>query len=291
MNVKITMSGLSLALFFAVHSVDAEQAGSDAASKNRRLKPLPAPPGWVLYPAPEADSASLRCAGFSGSAWSVSLVGGNVKINPRSGAPVDEPLPFEIRPKDTAAGLGGDRRVKRVKNGWLIGFDAGEFGGALWWFSANGGKRKKLIKENVLGLVESSAGVLVLVGIAHFRTDKGEVLRARKNRKGDWQVTRLADLGGEPKAFAKESPDSLLVLTNHGLLRVLASGKVERLFTTRYGGLYPNSMTLSKTGVIHFGMRHFVTRLTPADNAYKEEWFVPADCRRFELRERECVCI
>lgn len=289
MNVKITMRGLVSALFFAVCSAGAEQAGSAAASRSRRLRPLPAPPGWVLYPTPEADSASLRCAGFSGSAWSVSLDGDDVRIKPLSGAPIKDPLPFDIQTKDTAAGLGGDRRVKRVKDGWLIGFDAGEFGGALWWFSADGSKRKELMHENVLGLVESSSGVLVLVGIAHMRTDKGGVLLVREDDKGGWRVERLADLGGEPKAFAKESPDSLLVLTTGRLLRVLTSGKAEQLLSTRY--LYPNSMTVSKTGVIHVGMRHFVTRLTPANNAYKEEWFVPANCRQFELREYKCVCI
>jgi hypothetical protein len=104
------------------------------------------------------------------------------------------------------------------------------------------------------------------------------------------RAVRLADLGGAPQAFVSESSDSVLVLTTDGISRVKTSGTVEQLFRTRYHLLYPNSMTLSSSGVIHIGMRHFITRLTPNGTSYNEEWFVPADCTHFTKGNLECIC-
>ena len=107
---------------------------------------------------------------------------------------------------------------------------------------------------------------------------------------GNRKLQQVVDLGSAPNAFAKNAPDSMLVLTTTGLLRVETSGKIEHLLKTRYEILYPNSMTLTASGVIYIGMRHFVTRLTPSGNTYTEEWFVPADCTTFAVRDLDCVC-
>jgi|RhiMethySRZTD1v2_1073278.scaffolds.fasta_scaffold21150_3 hypothetical protein len=291
MNAKVKFGWLVIALFFVGCATNAEQVGSSASSGNRQSASLPAPPGWVQYPAPAADSSALRCANFSQREWKVSLKNDEVKISPFSEGHTEESLPFKIQPKNAAGGLAGDRHVKRVSDGWLVGFDAGEFGGALWWFSIDGLKRKKLADENVVGFADSSLGVLVLVGLAHMGSDRGRVLQVKEGDEGQRQVSVLADLKGAPRAFAKEASNSMLVLTTNRFVRVLTTGKVEELLSTNYGSLYPNSMTLSKTGMIHIGMRHFITRLTPINGSYKEEWFVPVDCQRFRMREYDCLCL
>ena len=38
----------------------------------------------------------------------------------------------------------GDRHVLGVADGWLVGFNAGEFGGGLWWFSFDGKRSKRI---------------------------------------------------------------------------------------------------------------------------------------------------
>ncbi len=287
---------LAVALFFAGCSITAEQAGSNTLSKDGKPVSLPAPAGWVLYPAPAEDSSALRCANYSRRGWTVSLKNDELKISRLSDSTlskwhIEESLPFKIQPKSSAAGLAGDRHVKRVSDGWLVGFDAGEFGGALWWFSVDGLKRKKLADENVVGFADSSLGVLVLVGLAHMGSSRGKVLRVGEGDEGERPVSVLADLKEAPRTFAIEAPDSILVLTTDRLVRVLTTGKMEELLSTKYGSLYPNSMTLSKTGTIHIGMRHFITRLTPVNGSYKEEWFVSVDCQRFRMREYDCSCI
>ena len=166
----------------------------------------------------------------------------------------------------------------------------GEFGGGLWWSSFDRRQKKKLSSENVIGFVNSSKGVLALTGLSHLGYDSGMVLRITDGPGRKRRAVELADLSWAPWAFTSESPDSVIVLTTDGITRVKTSGNVEQLYRTRYHLLYPNSLTLSSSGVIHVGMRHFITRLTPNGNSYNEEWFVPADCTQFTQGYLDCVC-
>ena len=213
-----------------------------------------------------------------------------VEISRLPNYPIQDPLPFDIQPQKAEADLAGHRHVKRVSDGWLVGFDAGEFGGALWWFSADGGSRKKLADDNVVGFADSASGVLALVGLAHMGTDYGKVLLVRESQGGERRVEVVADMGAAPAAYAMESDGSLLVATYEKLIRARTTGGVEQLHAPVNGFIIPNSMTLSDGGVLHIGMRHFVLRLSPADGGYREEWFVPEDCPEFELRDYDCVC-
>ena len=200
-------------------------------------------------------------------------------------------LPSEISSKEVAVGSKGDRHVIRVEDGWLVGIDRGEFGGALWWFSSDGKNSKKLADENVVGFAQSSSGMMALTGLAHLGIDTGKILRITNGAAGNRKIEMLVDLGAAPRIFVVESPDSLLIMTTRGLVRVKSSGVVEQLLSTNYALLYPNSMTLSTSGVVHVGMRHFITRLTPTGNSYREEWFVPIGCLKFRIRDYDCVCV
>jgi hypothetical protein len=252
---------------------------------------MPAPEGWVPYPSPSANDPALTCANYSRREWRVTAAGESVKVSPDTWGNHQDPLPPEINSRSVAVGSKSERHVIRVEDGWLVGLNAGEFGGALWWFGSDGKSSKRLGDENVVGFAESSKGVLALAGLAHMDSDSGKVFRITDGESGNRKVEALADLGAAPRAFAVESQDSLLIVTTRGIVRVRSSGAVEQLLTTNYGLLYPNSMTVSPSGVVYIGMRHFITRLTPTGNGYKEEWFVPASCTRFETRDYDCVCI
>jgi hypothetical protein len=285
------MRWLLIILLLTSCSSCAERVGSQTPVASSELASLPAPEGWVLYPSPLADSPALRCANYSMREWRVTVEGESLKTRLDTRRDHQAPLPSEINSKNVAVGSKGDRHVIQVEDGWLVGLDVGEFGGALWWFSSDGKNSKKLADENVVGFANSSKGVLALVGLAHMGLDSGKVLRIADGEAGNRKIEVLADLGVAPRTFAVESPDTLLVVTTRGLVRVRTSGMVEQLLPTNYGLLYPNSMTLSPSGVIHVGMRHFVTRLTPTGNSYREEWFVPIGCSQFRIRDYDCVCI
>jgi hypothetical protein len=231
----------------------------------------PDPPalGWIAFQPTEDDQ---RCANYSKQAWRVALDSDNSSI-------------LVSRYEDNSR-----RHVIKVRDGRLVGEDHGEWGGSLWWVSKDGRRRKWLSDENVHGFVKTSAGVLVIVGLAHMGANHGEVLQYIDGPGRKKRVKGFVDLGWAPRAFMLESPDSVIVLTRDGFVRVHASGRVESIFRRVYGLLYANSFTLSPNGVIHVGMRHFITRLTPSAGTYKEEWFVPANCAQFALQEYNCVC-
>jgi hypothetical protein len=146
-----------------------------------------------------------------------------------------------------------------------------------------------LSNENVHGFVNTSIGTLAIVGLGHLGTESGQILKITDDKAGKRKTEIFADVKSAPAAFVAESPDSIIILTTFGLVRVKTSGSVEDLLRTNYRDLYPTSMTLSASGVLNVGMRHFVTRLTPTGNSYEEEWFAPADCTAFTTPD--CVCI
>jgi hypothetical protein len=261
-------------------SDNSERAARDGARIEYASALLPPPAGWVPYEFKAGtEKAVLGCAAFSEREWQVASEGDRLKISAYRRGFVEDPLPFDIEPGKAAEGLAGDRHAKRVNDGWLVGFDAGEFGGALWWFSADGGARKRLASENVAALADSPKGVLALVGLAHMGSDRGRVLLVGEGPDGDRPLETIADLGSAPTAFAQESADSLVVVTHKRFLRVKSSGEVEPLLAPEVHFPYANSLALSKSGVIHVGMRHFVLRLSPSNEGYRAEWFVPSDCK------------
>jgi len=247
-----------------------------------------APNGWLAYPKPTDEE--LRCANYSVREWRAALAGERLQIRLDTKHDHQDPLPPQIHSRNVAVGSKADRHVIRVNDGWLVGMDVGEFGGGLWWFNGDGLRGKKLSDENVVGFANTSKGVFVLVGLAHLGLDNGKVLRITDGVGGNRKLEPLVDLGSAPAAFILESPDALIVLTTTGLVRVRTSGKLESLDKTEYESLYPNSMTLSSSGVLYIGMRHFITRLAPTGNTYSEEWFVPTDCTKFTIRDIDCVC-
>ena len=285
------MRVLLLVLLMMTYSSCTSQVSSQSSASPDNLVTLPAPEGWMLYPNPADDSRALRCANYSQHEWRVMPDGENVKIRLATKGDHQDPLPSQINSRNVAVGTKGERHIEQVDDGWVVGLDVGEFGGTLWWFSSNGKRSKKLADENVVGFAKSSMGVLALVGLAHMGFDSGKVLRIGDGVAGNRKVETLAELGAAPRTFAVESPDSLLIVTTRELIRVKTSGAVERLFPIKYKLLYPNSMTLSPAGIIHVGMRHFVTRLTPTENGYKEEWFVPVGCSQFRIYDYDCICI
>ena len=134
-----------------------------------------------------------------------------------------------------------------------------------------------------------SDSVFAIAGLAHLGMDYGKVLRVKYDQD-EWKIEPMVDLGAAPRTFVKESSESLLIITTKNLTRVRITGTIEKLLQTKYQFLYPNSMTLSRDGIIYVGMRHFITRLTPIKNGYKEEWFVPTNCQKFKIQEYDCVC-
>jgi hypothetical protein len=230
---------------------------------------LPPPDGWVVYSHNQPAESALLCANHSNRNWIVAVDGERLRI------------------KSSRRPPHGGPRIMPFNDGTLVGRDQGEFGGGLWWITRE--SKVELSDDNVLGFVDTPFGMLALTGLDHLSLHSGQVLRLSPSSPPD--VVVLADLGQAPYAFVKDAHGSVIVVTGSRLIRIDAPGDVRTLFNSVYGLLIPNSVAVSTSGTLYVGMRHFVTRLTPVGASYRQEWLVPADCAKFELRGFDCVCL
>lgn len=237
------------------------------------------PEGWIRFSEGPPKPSAIECAYRSNHFWEVQPNGAVVPLSSRDR---QDPLPFPIEPLET--GMGGNRHAIEVEDGWLVGFDVGEWGGGLWWFSPDGRRRQHLIDENVQGLAKHPRGVIALVGLGHLSIDRGRAFNVTKKSDGKYAASLIADLGSKPDAFVRESSDSVLVADWRGLWRVTPTSASRLIETTLVS---PSSMALTPSGEITVAGRHFVVRFTPVGGGYTEEWLVPESCRRFELVECE----
>ena len=233
---------------------------------------------WRTTKPAEYDSAAWREANDSDRDWEVSRRGTGVVVKLRPWDEPDQPLPFEIKPPkgSYAPMLRGQRYVTMVNNGWIVGFNAGEWGGTLWWFSSDGRKKYMISKDQVSGFFPSKAGLLAIEGLAHMSIDKGRIIRLRQNRKGRWATERFVDLKHAPYAAALDSGGSLIVATSGQLLRVHPNKTIDVILNREYwSGLYPDSMAIAPSGTIYLGMRYAVARMRRSAAGYKVDWITP----------------
>lgn len=267
-----------------------------AAIMERNKKPTPPIASWhVTEPFSEVD---LQCANSAMEEWYIiSIEKGRIVASKRQ-LPLEplwhgHSLPFLIKPDSDERDLNGHRYVHRVDNGYLIGFNQGEFGGAIWWFSGDGRERKKIIREKSKGFVEAKKGVFGIYGLAHMTTSRGGILKLEVDSSGEWSARKVAEFDKAPQAFLSENSGSILIVTTNSLVRYFTNGNQEALHrASHWSWIAPTSIVVDSVGVIYIGMRYFVARLTPSGKGYKEEWLVPELCERFEPAPLgRCKCV
>lgn len=284
----------------------------------------PLPDGWAVYPTPTQGACEWSRANLSKHAWRVRLEGERVRIEPTSTPlPVRSDTPkFDI-PLELRERLEGpcDDCIVRVSDGWLVGFNVGEWGGRLWWTDANGrgaypveyagrctdiadtgpllssetpgGKGGNLF--NIVSLYPRAHRVFAFAGLAHLGPSDGDINRIER-RDGRWQACMVRNLEGAPEATVADDQDSWFALVaggivpeRHGaLIRVRTDGTLKQLaqpsFVALGTGLYANSMVKLADGTLYVGMRHFVARLIPtADGTYRDELLLPSNRPPFDF--------
>lgn len=160
--------------------------------------------------------------------------------------------------------------------GWLIGFDGGEFGGGLWSTNEDGSQTQHLLSsQDVHAIVPALGGAIVLAGVAHMSLDEGSAFWVPSSAWNSAEIHRIADLKSSPEASIQDSPSTVLVATNKEILRIDASGTLQRLFEMPNGSLSPRSVVVMD-GTIYVGLRGYLLRLMPVTNGYHAEWLIPA---------------
>lgn len=253
------------------------------------------PEVWIEAPNSKANPDLWKCARDGGGVI-VGLDEGSVHV---SKAPDKKPeqvqLPQHL--KLSKEMIGRPSAVLRTADGWLVGFDAGEFGGGLWWFNDEGDENRKLLTEPVRAIDQTPDGVFVFVGVTHLTVDSGKIY---KFTEGTHEVRVLADLGGAPGVFTVDADGKFVVVTAHfdasqgwmsGVITVDEAGNVHKLYKSAESLTDPTSIIVDADGNILVGMRFFILRLIPGDSGdYRPQWLMPNECQSFKIVNRICTC-
>jgi hypothetical protein len=261
-----------------------------------------APAGWVVRPLPPDRSAEWSCATRGPDDWMVSTEQGRLTIVKATPGRPGVTLPFtpEPAPGEAPNTFRGLSAVRPVADGFLAGFDRGESGGRLYWFSQDGSQRAPIsamsaswFPENVVDIVQYERTFFVFQGLAHQAVRRGRVLKVQQAAGHGWVATVSADLGTTPKAVLEESPGSWLVATSDGVKRFRAQGTVDSLWESKQlASLAPTSIVRANDGVVYLGMRTWVLRLKPASSGPPVvELLAPSSCARFDGKDADsCRC-
>jgi hypothetical protein len=187
------------------------------------------------------------------------------------------PMPFKIEDDINVEGHSGEWFSKKVKDGWIIGFNNGEWGGGLWWYSPDGKKQSKISDDQVIRFIETDAGLFALEGCSHAFAIDGKIIRLVRGGDGLWHSELVVDLKDTPEAAMQAQDGNLIVATFHGLLRVdPRTKKVDVLLANAFwGGLGPTSIIQSPSGSILIGMRHGVVEVEKIGSVYNPKWLIP----------------
>jgi hypothetical protein len=168
--------------------------------------------------------------------------------------------------------------------------------GELWLTNPDGSKTKRIISENVRGIVPLNGDrILVLSGWVAMIPDYGKEYIFSNPIGLNIKLLYSTRLDGAPMASTKLPDGSVLLVTTRSLHAITTSEsqkKQEHRFPDWVTAQYPNSIVARPDGTIFIGMRMFVLRLTPNPTGYSEDWLLPNSCPTFELDEKEldCVC-
>jgi hypothetical protein len=208
-----------------------------------------------------ARSIWLYAANYSRIEWRVSAVGGQVQAR-RSEKGEQKP---GARPEfDPRAGrFHKPWAFARVDDGWLVAFNRGEFGAALYWFSRDGTHNYKISDHQVVDFISTPGGILAVEGLAHMNVSEGSLIRiSRANGEQQWKATSLTKLPFAPRAVSRRRDGILLITLSDSLVAVTPrdNAKVETLHADAdLAYLYPNSSALTlDERKLYVGMLQFV---------------------------------
>jgi hypothetical protein len=112
----------------------------------------------------------------------------------------------------------------RIRGGWLVGSDQGEWGGELV-FKADDGATKMVLPTNIKGLHALGSGQIIAVtGLAHLVTNTGLLYQIKCPPSKQCEATSWKQLPGAPRTSWVLESGELLVNTLGGSVVVASDG-------------------------------------------------------------------
>ena len=148
-----------------------------------------------------------------------------------------------------------------MDNGWLVGFNHGEFGAALYWFSGDGKHHYKISNDQIVAFFALPDGIYAIQGLSHMGFSCGSIITiSRPTKAAHWQAFRFVRLPFAPRTLVIRRDGTLLVTLSDSLVAVSPERRIDTLISDApWSGLYPaSSILLPDESRLYIGMRQFV---------------------------------
>ena len=228
--------------------------------------------GWEKYTIPR-DLDTIISYNKLGGDWVVYRANNKVFVSLKSQYKAQDTLPFNIVPTESERWLfRGRRSFLKVDDGYLVAFYKGEFGGSVYWFSADGLNRLPLSYKGVRQFFQRDNKIYAIEGLAHLSISEGSIIELYKTG-GNWKDSLYITMPNAPYVAAIDDSDNIIVITSHGLYSIDRNRKIETLVHDGFweGFLYPNSLVVDK-GIVYSGMRHGVWKYNL--RTHHQEWLM-----------------
>lgn len=245
------------------------------------LKYSPEVARWQQVSMPPDNNQTDRMAWFyaanySRHEWHVSSAQSEIHAELTTAKPSARADHPKFTPK--AGQFRGASAFARVDDGWLISFNQGEFGAALYWFSRDGNRNYKVSDHQVVDFCSLPDGLHAIEGLAHLSMSQGSIIRiARPQPNAPWQATTVLKLPFAPYAVSVCRDGTMFVTLSDSLISVAKDRKTTTLLSDPpWSGLYPNSSVFtSGEDKLYIGMRQFVGEFDVATK--KLRLLIPSD--------------
>jgi hypothetical protein len=192
----------------------------------------------------------------------------------------------DFSPKTEQFSTGPETAFMRVDDGWLTGFNVGEFGAALYWFSRDGQQQYKISDHQVVDFLSRADGIYAIEGLGHMGESRGSLIRIfRAEPGGRWQVSTVVELPGDPCTVSSRRDGTMFITSPDSIVAVAPDRKVTTLLhDPRW--YRPTSAVLSADEQkLYLGMEYFVGEFDIAAKTLR--LLVPSDTFLEPFRESE----
>jgi hypothetical protein len=242
---------------------------------------------WKVLVPPKPGSVDWYCENVSDLVWQVSLNNGAIDAK---GLTTEELYSVWFNSaKETPQFSFGKfrdfpRRFVEVADGFLVGYNKGEWGGKLYWFSRDGRSRYQVSNHQVTGFVRHGPDVFAFEGLSHLSSSRGSMIKLER-RGGKWRARTIVDLRDEPGPYVADGSERVLLLVGHRLVSLDFTGSQQVLHESSAGFGRASSVVRAQDDVIFIGAGRVVIRLTPEGSSFREQWLVrPQDAESCKCR-------
>jgi len=246
---------------------------------------------WFVLDPLRLHSTQMEVAAFSAHEWKVTPKDGRVVA---TAIPMDRVVQGDVPPFDFSGASmprashwsRGTKYVLRVSDGWLVGHNAGEWRGSLWWFSESGDEHRRISSDQIYGWIRAKDAILGLAGFRHLDKSEGRIIEIFLDAQNNsWQSRPYCPLSSTPWAGTFVDGLGLLVVTSSSLLLISDGGQsvTALLESACFDALPPNSIAMDEHRRAYIGMRLGVAGIDLGGGPPKMEWLVPSK----EYWERE----